>query len=176
MRMSLRQAERRLGDLVDGSLRQIKVLSRGKSPRVVRAQIVGTSGRKVVSGPQLRRELELPATWAQFTVITSKGARGDGSKPSAPVKPGTPAGGAIPRLARAASSVQFAGTITGRVAPAAADGWVTIERRAGARWVELFDARTTAGGRYSARLRAPGLYRVRYRGEAGPVVRVGDGA
>ncbi|HEX8159610.1 MAG TPA: SpoIID/LytB domain-containing protein [Solirubrobacteraceae bacterium] len=174
VRMSLSQAERRLGGLVDGSLRQIKVLSRGKSPRVVRAQIVGSAGREPVSGPQLRRKLGLYAAWAQFTVITATGARGDGSKPSAPVNTGTSAGGAVPRLAaRAASLSEVAGTITGRVAPVLSDGWVTVERLVGKRWVALFEARTAAGGRYSARLRMPGRYRVRYRGEAGPVVRVG---
>ncbi|MDX6707236.1 MAG: hypothetical protein QOI48_3082 [Solirubrobacteraceae bacterium] len=173
VRMSLGEAERRLGDLVDGSLRQIKVLRRGKSPRVVRAQIVGTAGRELVSGPQLRRKLGLYAAWAQFTVITATGARGDGSKPSEPVNTGTPAGGAVPRLARAASLLQFAGTITGRVAPTVADGWVRVERLVGKRWVELFEARTGVGGAYNARVRVPGSYRVRYRGEVGPMVRVG---
>jgi stage II sporulation protein D len=172
MRMTLGQAERRLGALVDGSLRQIKVLSRGTSPRVVRAQVVGTGGREPVSGPQLRRELGLPATWAQFTVITATGARGDGSKPSAPVNTGTSAGGAVPRLARASFS-QVAGTISGRVAPSLADGWVRVERLVGKRWVELFEARTGVGGAYNARVRVPGSYRVRYRGEVGPMVRVG---
>jgi stage II sporulation protein D len=174
VRMSLGQARRRLGELVDGSLRQIKVLRRGKSPRVVRAQIVGSSGRKLVSGPQLRRKLGLYDTWAQFTVITAKGARGDGSKPSSSPGTGTSAGGAIPRLARSASfSQEVAGTITGRVAPAVADGWVRIERLVGSRWVSLFEARTGVDGRYHARVRVPARYRVRYRGEAGPVVRAG---
>jgi stage II sporulation protein D len=174
VRMSLREAKRRLGGLVDGSLRQIKVLRRGKSPRVVQAQIVGSGGRRPVNGPQLRRKLGLYDTWAQFTVITAKGARGDGSKPSAPAGTGTPAGGAMPRLAWSASYLPpVAGTIAGRVAPAVADGWVQIERLAGTRWVSLFDARTGVDGRYQARVRVPGRYRVRYRGEAGPVVRVG---
>ncbi|HEV2059549.1 MAG TPA: SpoIID/LytB domain-containing protein, partial [Solirubrobacteraceae bacterium] len=56
-RMSLRSAERRLGSLVKGSLTRIRVLQRGKSPRVVRAQIVGTRGRTSVSGPTLRSKL-----------------------------------------------------------------------------------------------------------------------
>ena len=42
VRMSLGRAQRKLGGLVKGSLRRIKVLSRGKSPRVVRAQVIGT--------------------------------------------------------------------------------------------------------------------------------------
>lgn len=123
VRMSLRQAERRLGGLVDGSLRRIKVLSRGRSPRVVRAQIVGSGGREDVSGPALRRKLGLFAAWARFTVITASGAQGDGdARPSRPADTGTPAGGATPRLARAASSLPIAGTISGRVAATVPDG------------------------------------------------------
>jgi stage II sporulation protein D len=89
-RMSLRSAQRRLGTLVKGSLVRIRVLRRGRSPRVVRAQIVGTGGRTVVSGPTLRRKLGLYDTWARFTVITGKATRGDGDTPSSPETPETP--------------------------------------------------------------------------------------
>ncbi|MDX6619378.1 MAG: hypothetical protein QOK36_1764, partial [Gaiellales bacterium] len=64
-RMSLRSAQRRLGRLVQGRLVRIRVLQRGKSPRVVRAQIVGTGGRTTASGPTLRRKLGLYDTWAR---------------------------------------------------------------------------------------------------------------
>ncbi|MGH2944275.1 MAG: SpoIID/LytB domain-containing protein, partial [Solirubrobacteraceae bacterium] len=53
-RMSLRSAQRRLGSLVRGRLVRIRVLRRGKSPRVVRAEVVGTGGRTSVTGPTLR--------------------------------------------------------------------------------------------------------------------------
>ena len=43
--MSLGAAQRRLGSLVKGSLTRIRVIRRGTSPRVVRAQVVGTGGR-----------------------------------------------------------------------------------------------------------------------------------
>jgi hypothetical protein len=98
--MSLRSAQRRLGKLVQGSLVRIRVLRRGRSPRVVRAEIVGTGGRTSVSGPALRRKLGLYDTWARFTVITGKATRGDGNTPSAPDTPASQTGGATPRLAR----------------------------------------------------------------------------
>ncbi|HEV2059313.1 MAG TPA: hypothetical protein VGR11_08140, partial [Solirubrobacteraceae bacterium] len=63
-------------------------------------------------------------------------------------------------------------TLQGRVAPAAAGSWVTVQRWNGERWVPRFDVLLSAGGRYSARLRAAGLYRVRFAGESGPSVRV----
>jgi stage II sporulation protein D len=96
-RMSLRTAQRRLGSLVRGSLRQIKVLRRGRSPRVVRAEIVGTGGRTSVSGPQLRSKLGLLDTWARFTVVTARAARGDGDPPREPAPAAAPTGGTAPQ-------------------------------------------------------------------------------
>lgn len=96
-RMSLRSAQRRLGGLVQGSLVRIRVLRRGRSPRVVRAQIVGTGGRTTVTGATLRRKLGLYDTWARFTVIRGKAARGDGNSPESPAAPGSSTGGVAPR-------------------------------------------------------------------------------
>src|SRR5262249_45308638 len=47
-----------------GSLRNIKVVQRGSSPRVVRAKLKGTAGATTVTGPQLADALDLPDTWA----------------------------------------------------------------------------------------------------------------
>jgi stage II sporulation protein D len=166
--MSLRSARRRLGRLVKGRLQRIKVLRRGKSPRVVRAQVIGSGGRTNVSGPTLRSKLGLYDTWARFTVITASVRRGDGNAPSAP---GAATGGATPRHARAAMLRPAVGTLSGRVDPATPGrSYVTLQRRSGARWIARFDVPVRAGGRYAARLRAPGLYRVAYSGAAGPSV------
>ncbi len=176
--MSLRSAQRRLGSLVKGSLTRIRVLRRGQSPRVVSAQVVGTGGRATVSGPTLRRKLGLYDTWARFTVITASARRGDGNTPATPAAPAAtgapavpPTGGAVPS-ARAASLSSSAGMLRGRVDPAPAGSWVTVQRWSGTRWVARFDVPVGAGGTYSARLRVGGLYRVRFAGESGPPVRV----
>ena len=169
--MSLRSAQRRLGRLVKGSLRRIKVLSRGRSPRVVRAQIVGSDGRTNVSGPTLRAKLGLYDTWARFTVITANARRGDGDARSAP-RPAPATGGAAPALARAASLGRVA-TLTGRVDPAVPGrSFVTVQRRTGSKWVTRFEVPVGAGGRYAARLRLRGLFRVVHAGVAGPSVLV----
>jgi stage II sporulation protein D len=131
-RMSLRSAQRRLGRLVQGRLVRIRVLQRGKSPRVVRAQIVGTGGRTSASGPTLRRKLGLYDTWARFTVITAKATRGDGNTPRGPsTTPGSPTGGVKPVLARAAAVGAGAGRLSGRIDPATAGSWATVQRRVG---------------------------------------------
>ncbi len=181
--MSLGAAQRRLGSLVKGSLTRIRVITRGRSPRVVRAQVVGTGGRTNVTGPALRGKLGLYDTWARFTVITSTGTRGDGnappSVPETPVAPGLPTGGIAPSMARAAAlggalaALPAAGVLSGRVDPAIPGrDWVTVQRRLRTGWVSLFEAPVGAGGRYIARLARPGLYRVRYDGVAGPNVLV----
>ena len=182
-RMTLAAAGRRLGSLVKGSLRQIKVLRRGRSPRVVRAQVVGTGGTTAVTGPQLRSKLGLFDTWARFTVITSSAVRGDGNVPTEPEAPaaGVPGtGGAGPGgAARAATlgvagavPVMVAGRIAGRVSPGGAGRTVVVERLRGSSWAEQLRVVTRAGGRYRAAIAEPGTYRVRYRGEPGPAVRV----
>jgi stage II sporulation protein D len=174
-RMSLRQAPRRLGSLVKGTLRQIRVLQRGQSPRVVRAQIVGSGGTTTVSGPQLRRKLGLFDTWARFTVITSNGTRGDASTPQVPSLPGSATGGTAPRaiVRFAAVALPVAGTISGSIVPAVAGAPIAIERWEPGGWVEQFDVRARASGRYYAVVRRSGLYRVRHAGVTGPPVRIG---
>jgi stage II sporulation protein D len=49
-----------------GKLKNIAVTQRGVSPRIVRANLIGTGGSTAVSGPQLRTALGLPDTWAFF--------------------------------------------------------------------------------------------------------------
>jgi hypothetical protein len=150
------------------------VLTRGRSPRVVRAEIIGTGGRTLVSGPKLRSALDLFDTWARFTVITSKGARSDGNRPSAAATPGSPTGGTRPRAIRAFAAVALpvAGTISGRVAPLVAGAPIAIDRWSGTRWVPQFDVPAGPDGRYEAVVGSRGLYRVRHAGAPGPPVRV----
>jgi stage II sporulation protein D len=68
-RMSPQEAGARLAGLVKGSFRGIRVLRRGRSPRVVEAEIVGTEGVTRVSGATLRARFGLPDTWAYFAVV-----------------------------------------------------------------------------------------------------------
>jgi stage II sporulation protein D len=181
IRMTLAKASARLGGLVKGYLRQIRVLTRGESPRVVRAQVVGTGGVTNVTGPQLRSAFGLFDTWARFTVITANAVRADGNTPKSGGDDGsgTGAGGATPRAstlpiaaAREAVGGPVVGAIAGRVTPATSGRWAVVERFAGRSGVAQFETRLGAGGRYRANVREPGLYRVRYAGEPGPAVRV----
>jgi stage II sporulation protein D len=66
VRYSQAEMESRLSGLFSGRLRRIKVLKRGRSPRIVKARVVGSRGSSRVSGPGLQFELGLRSTWARF--------------------------------------------------------------------------------------------------------------
>jgi stage II sporulation protein D len=56
--------ESRLG--VAGNLRAVKILKRGRSPRIVKARIVGSGGSETVTGTTLQARLGLLSSWADF--------------------------------------------------------------------------------------------------------------
>ena len=72
--MTLERAKRRLGRLLQGALRDIEVTQRGVSPRIVSAELVGSAGTTIVSGPELEAALGLPSAWACFDVTGPSGA------------------------------------------------------------------------------------------------------
>jgi stage II sporulation protein D len=49
-----------------GKLKNVAVGQRGTSPRIVRANLIGSGGTTTINGPQLRSALGLPDTWAFF--------------------------------------------------------------------------------------------------------------
>lgn len=65
-RYSDEEIESELAGLFSGKLKRVKAIERGKSPRIVRARVVGSSGSQVVTGATLRARLELRSTWARF--------------------------------------------------------------------------------------------------------------
>jgi stage II sporulation protein D len=66
VRYTLEEMEDRLGELVDGQLRDIEVTKHGRSPRIVRARVLGSGGSNGVSGSTLQSRLDLRSTWARF--------------------------------------------------------------------------------------------------------------
>lgn len=73
-----RQMEAKLGSLVKGRFRRIRVVKRGVSPRVVWADVVGTRGSTRVRGATLRARLGLFDTWMSHRrVDVSRSSRAD---------------------------------------------------------------------------------------------------
>ena len=90
-------ARKKLGSLVKGSFRNIKVLKHGVSRRIVQARVYGSRGTTVVTGPQLRARFGLFDTWASFRVVRNgKTVKppGGGGTTTPPSSGGTGSGGA----------------------------------------------------------------------------------
>jgi stage II sporulation protein D len=66
VRFSNSEMESKLAGLFSGNLKRIRVLKTGRSPRIVRAKVVGSNGSTKVSGDTLRFRLGLRSTWARF--------------------------------------------------------------------------------------------------------------
>jgi stage II sporulation protein D len=175
-RMTLTQAGAKLGSLVKGRFRSIKVLQRGFSPRVVRAQVVGTRGRTDVTGATLRSRFGLYDSWAYFTSIISKKKKATDQPPPATPADGTgqgdPDSGGTAPTAPAGTARTGRTVLSGTITPAKRGAWLRVQRRVSGRWVTYAWTTTAAKGRYAARLGGPGVYRVLFRGAAGPSVRV----
>jgi SpoIID/LytB domain protein len=166
IKMTVKQAGRKLGGLVKGKFRGIEVVQRGVSPRIVEADVVGSKGRTRVTGGTLRARFGLFDTWAFFTSITS------GEAPPPEPDPGPPTGGTDPFGSAAFLSGRPVGALAGRVLPLLKSGRVAVQVRRGGTWVDAGSVRVRHGGRYSFPVTVPGVYRVRYHDENGPAVRV----
>jgi stage II sporulation protein D len=165
VRMSLARAASRLGGLVKGSLRGIRVVERGRSPRIVAADVIGSRGRTRVTGATLRARLGLYDTWAYFTTIGVRKA----PPPQPPAEPGPEGGtgGAVTSRRRAIA------TLAGEVVPAHRGAEIQVQLRRAGGWTTVGSAHVGAGGRYRVPVSRPGTYRVVYWGDAGPSIRVG---
>jgi stage II sporulation protein D len=171
------QAAKKLKGLVRGSFKGIKVLERGTSPRVVRAEVVGSNGVAQVTGPELRRRFGLYDTWATFTYISSEAKKkqpaptddGSGTQNGATPPPDT-TGGQAASAARAAQKAPS--VLRGTIDRAAAGRRVRVQRREGGRWRTVRTTLTRGGGSYSATLPGSGAYRVLWGDVAGPTVDV----
>jgi stage II sporulation protein D len=79
------QMQSRLAGLVKGTFRGIEVVQTGVSPRVVYADIIGSSGRTRITGPTARARLGLFDTW--FTVKKVVGTEAKRYQPTAKPQP-----------------------------------------------------------------------------------------
>ena len=104
--LSFAAASKRLGGLVKGAFEGIEVLTRGSSPRILSAYVLGSAGRTLASGDELAVRLGFNDTWAYFSekrgtsVVAEPDRSGSPAQaspsptPSAPTAPSGPSGGA----------------------------------------------------------------------------------
>ena len=167
--MSLGAATKDLGKLVKGSLVGIRVTKHGASPRIMTASVIGTRGTVSVTGSQLEGAFGLLSTWATFTTISSSA----GPTPTAGPSRAESDLAIIAQMKRAFGQMDNASqTLRGSIFPGRKGARATVEVRAGKHWRKSGVVRLGPGGRYSVRLAVAGVYRVVYRGLAGPSVDV----
>jgi stage II sporulation protein D len=110
LHFTLAAAARRLGPLLHGTLRAIRVTTRGISPRVVSAEVVGSRGTTTVSGPDLEVAFGLDSTWACFDVTGSSGEPRAGWDAACSKATGPPAQGSTGPSGSSGSSGASGGT------------------------------------------------------------------
>jgi stage II sporulation protein D len=154
VRFSAARLDRALG--APGAFKRLKVTQRGESPRVVRAQVVGTSGTRTVTGPQVRSALGLRDTWFTDYRVASSAVRSRSARPAS--------WGPRPRATR---------ILAGSLEPAPHTHLLRVERRdRQGRFHAIARTRTSRSGRYRVTLTRSGVYRVAYGAVTGPAVRL----
>ena len=166
--LTMGDATRDLGSLVKGALVGIQVVKRGVSPRVVSAEVVGTTGHASVSGPRLESIFNLPSTYMEFSSITA-----------APGPPFTSGGASPQRFSLKAVEASIASLYAARrefhgtVFPARSGAVVGVQLRTRNGWRAVSHAALGSGGSFLAHVTRAGRYRIVYRGVTGPAVAVG---
>jgi stage II sporulation protein D len=94
--MSFTNVAARLRGLVKGAFRGIGVLRRGVSPRIISAEILGTRGATLLSGPELAARLGLGSTWLHFSVQNGRSLRAEPDRSGHPPASETPTGAPAP--------------------------------------------------------------------------------
>ncbi len=164
--MKLSSASRKLGDLVKGGFRGIRVTQRGISPRIMRAEVVGSRGTTVTDGATLRARLGLFDTWAHFTAIS-------GEKAPAKATPSDPSGGAtIPPRSFSFRHPRATAALRGTVVGPGRGTRVTVQTLRDGAWANVGSTRVGRGGAYRWSAPARGTYRVVVGGAVGPVIQL----
>ncbi len=165
-RLSMSDAAARLGSLVKGSFQGIEVTQRGVSPRVVRANVLGSGGTTPTTGPQLQSAFGLMSTYMSFSTISSSATDGPAHMRASTGL--TAVGLALERVGLARP------VLHGRVFPATRRAHVLVQEWVDGRWARVRRRiRLGRHGNYSVTLSQWGRYRVVYGGLDGPAVTVG---
>src|SRR5215210_8021814 len=143
VRFSARALDRALR--APGRFRRVRALERGVSRRVVRARVVGTTGSREVTGPQIRAALGLRDTWFTDYRVATAAVQSRSARPAS-------WGPRPPDL-----------VLAGQFEPAPRKHVLRVERRgADGRWHSAGRTRTSQSGHYRVSLARSGVYRVKH--------------
>jgi stage II sporulation protein D len=186
IKLPLSTASAKLGSLVKGRFKGIKVVQRGASPRIVKALVVGTGGTTTVTGSDLQGRFSLRDTWMTFNAATAEvetpdaPATNTNATPTTPTSTTTTPATTPPKTGGATVGLRTRGTtanpaitrprVTGSAFPAKAGTPVVLQRRVGTRWVRTGATHLGTTRRYKIALPGPGLYRIVVGDAPGPIV------
>lgn len=167
LNLGLAAADSRLGKLVDGRLRGIRILRHGVSPRVIEAQVVGTQGTTTTTGIQLQKDLAAPSTWMSFTTVSARGVQttstvADTTTTAASTTTTGGSGGVGVGSAARRAAVRRGYAVAGSVYPVEAGRRVTVERESARGWHRVGAGAVSRAGAYSVAVPGAGSYRVLY--------------
>ena len=148
---SRRSLSAKLGSLVRGRFRGIDVVKRGVSPRIVKAYVVGTRGRRSATGPQLRSRLGLRDSWFYIRRVSTKTSSAK---------------------ARTSSGTRKLTAIHGRVT-SIRTRFVALQRFEGGQWTTVAQiplALARGDGAYRFHVAEPGRFRVLAGWAPGPPI------
>ena len=166
MTMTTKGMQKKLGSLVKGRFKGIKVLKRGVSPRIVWAAVVGTRGSTQVRGATLEAKLGLFDTWASFNKFSGK-VKTPPTKTAPPISPGGGVPGTSAGVYRPPAHFRRVSRLVGRISPAPRRTLAALQRQgADGKWRTVHHLRLRRSGTYSVPVATPGTYRVL----AGPLV------
>ena len=158
-KLKMASADRKLGGLVRGSFKGIRVTKRGASPRIMEAQVVGSRGTTTTDGATLRTRLGLFDTWAYFTAISGEKAPADADS----------SGGASAPRSFSFRWPKAVGVLRGTVIGGGSRGVVQVLRDG--QWTDVGDV-TARRGAYRFTATTHGTYRAVFDGAAGPSIRL----
>jgi stage II sporulation protein D len=170
--MTVKAARTQLHSYVKGALIGVRILTRGTSPRILTAEVLGTKGTTEVTGVQLQRAFGLPTTYASFTTISSLPGRARATR--LPAESGAAQVQAVLALVPLVKAL-VAGTVSGvhgSVFPASKGTRIAVQQFAHRGWRTVLHTRLRAGGTFDTGVPGPGSYRIVYRGLSGPAVTV----
>jgi SpoIID/LytB domain protein len=167
LRMSRAQAGAKLAGLYRGAFRSIEVLRRGRSPRIVRARVIGTRGSHVTDGATLRARLGAYDSWMRFYVLSAH--RAPASVRAAAALRGAAGEGAAPLR----TVLRGAGLLRGAIAGARPGALAIVERRDATRWRPAGEVRIGPEGAWSWSAPVAGTYRLSWLGMTTDPVRLG---
>src|SRR4051794_39631480 len=128
-KLTMKSAARKLGGLVKGSFKGIRVTKRGASPRIMTADVVGSRGTTTTDGATLRANFGLFDTWAYFTAISGEKAPADAD----------PSGGASAPRSFSFRWPEAVGVLRGTVIGGGSHGVVQVLRDG--RWTDAGDVK-----------------------------------